>query len=377
MHKPTDMKDIIKTFINISEILSPSRKEKAVADYVIEKLKKFSNNITIDNSYKKTGSETGNVIIKIDGDKSLKPFMLSAHLDTVEIGKKPDIRVEKNIIRTANDVILGADCKAGIAIIINTVNEIFDKKIKHPPLELVFTTCEEIGLLGTRYIEKRYLKAKEGIVLDNEKAIFNPVIKAVGVDNFKITAHGIAAHAGVDIEKGVSAIKLISKIINEIETGRLSKDTTLNIGFVEGGSGINTVPEKASITAEIRSFNRNEILEAENKLKKIVEKISADKKLKGADIILEMKKRFDAFELSEDDELVRKIERAYKKNAIRPEFVKSFGGTDANNFYTMGIKTVNIPTGMRNVHTSKEYLKIDEFLIAANITLDIIKEMAE
>jgi tripeptide aminopeptidase len=371
------MRNIIKTFIEMSEILSPSRNEKDLADYIIKKVEKISDDIIVDSSYKQTKSNTGNIIIKIAGNKKLKPLMLSAHLDTVEIDKKPDIKIEKNIIRTANNVILGADCKAGIAIIIDVINEIIDKKINHPPLELVFTTCEEIGLLGTRYIDKKYLKAKEGIVLDNEKEINHPVIKAVGVDNFDILVRGRAAHAGVDIEKGVSAIKLISKIINEIETGRLSKDTTLNIGFVEGGSGINTVPEMASASGEVRSFNINEIIERENEIKKIVKKASGNKEFKEADVRLEIKKRFDAFEILEDDELIKKIGGAYKKNGIRPEFVKSFGGTDANNFYTIGIKTVNIPTGMRDVHTSKEYLKIDEFLMARKITLDIIKEIAE
>ncbi|MEF3280774.1 MAG: M20/M25/M40 family metallo-hydrolase [Elusimicrobiota bacterium] len=368
---------MIKTFCEMAEIISPSRKEKQICEYVKKELSEISSEIIIDETQKFTQSETGNLIVKIPGDKKLKPFLLSAHLDTVSTETKPNIIVKNGFITTANKTILGADCKAGIAIIIHAVKELIKEKINHPPLELVFSVCEEIGLLGTRFMKKDLLKSKYGLVFDNEKKINEVVISSVGVDNFTIDVKGIAAHSGVEPEKGVSAISIISKIISQITQGRISKNTTINIGFVKGGSGINIVPPFAQAEGEIRSFDLKEIIKVESKIKQIVDFVSSQKEYKKSKCLINIRKRFESFSIEKDKVLLKNIENSYKKIGLKAKFIKSFGGTDANNFFKMGIKTANIPTGMKNVHTPYEKLNIKEAIISKDVAKSIIAEMAK
>jgi len=363
------MERMTKNFIEMARILSPSGNEKKLGDYLIKKLRKFSDEILRD--------ENGNIIVKINGNKNTNPFLLSAHLDTVKTSKKPIIKIEKDKIKTENKAILGADCKAGIAIIIELVKTLFENKIPHPPLELVFTVGEEVGLLGSSKLNKQMLNSKFGLVLDNEKSVENVVIKSVGVDNFEIEIKGKAAHSGVDPEKGISAIKIMAKIIDKIDTGRLSKNTTLNIGFIEGGNGINIVPEKTKIKGEIRGFDRKEMDKIEKTIDKIVKQtIKRQKHINGSpNYFYKITKRFDCFSIKPNNPFIKTLKKSYLKNGIIPNFTKSFGGTDANNFYRMGIITPNIPTGMKNVHSDEEYLDLSEFKKSFKIILTLIKEL--
>jgi len=365
------MQKMIKNFIEMAEILSPSKKEKELSNYLIKKLKIFSEKIIVDRA--------SNLIIKIPGDKRLNPFLLSAHMDTVQTSKRPSIKINKKGIFTSNKTILGADCKAGISIIIELVEKLFKENIKHPPLELVFTAGEEIGLYGSSRLDKSLVGSEYGVVLDNEKKINQVVTEAVGVDNFEILIKGKASHSGVEPEKGISAIKILSSIINQIKTGRLSDYTTLNIGFIEGGKGINIVPPQAKAKGEIRSFKREEINLIEDNIEKIIIKsIKKEKKINGLPSYeFKINKRFAGFSIDKNSYIIKTIEKAYKKNNIKAVFTKSFGGTDANNFYKMGIITPNIATGMKNVHTPDEYLDISEFNKSFDIIVDIIRLLSE
>lgn len=362
------MERMIKTFIELTQILSPSQKEEKIRKYIINKLSRFTNNI-IEDRY-------GNLIIKIPSSiRKSKPFLLSAHMDTVNTNTKPIIEIEKNKIKARNKVILGADCKAAIAIIIEVVRHIFEKKQPHSALEIVLTSGEEIGLYGSSMLDKNLLNSKYGIVLDNEKEISNVILKAPGVSHFEINIKSKSAHSGVNPDDGISAIKIIARIINEIEANVISSKTRINIGFIEGGKGINIIPDNAKIKGEIRSFDEKNTSMIIKKMKEMIEKILKDYKKSNYTPEYEFNiiKRFDSMSINKNEYIVRLLKYAYLKNNIKPYFTYSFGGTDANNFYKMGILTPNIPTGMKKPHSQEEYLDLKEFKKSFDIVIEVLK----
>src|SRR5439155_4062733 len=124
-----------------------------------------------------------------------------------------------------------------------------------PPVELVFTRHEETGLDGSRNLDYSLLSARMGVEFDGEGSVANVTIAAPARARVDATFKRRGAHAGVEPEKGVSAIQMAAKFIEGYPQGRLDSESTGNIGLIEGGTAINAVPEAAKVRAEVRSRN--------------------------------------------------------------------------------------------------------------------------
>lgn len=376
-------KRIIKNFIELAKISSPSGKEKKVAQFIIKKFSKFTRDIYIDNAGEKINGDTGNLIIKIKGNNSLKPFLLSAHMDTVGPFGKVSPKIKGDRIYSDGTTTLGADCKAGIAIILECVEKIFEEKISHPPLELVFTISEEMALAGSKNLDYSRIKARAGLIFDNEKSIENVILKAPAANSIDIKVYGKAAHSGVEPEKGISAIEIAAKAISLMKLGRIDAETTLNIGIISGGEGINIIPPSVFMKGEIRSHNPKKIERQKTILKNYLLKAIKGKSVK---IHNETYKpsfefisipKFSNLNIDENHWLIKIIQQAMSEEGIEMKASISGGGTDANIFYQHNIITPIIATGMRNVHTTNEYLDLKDFFKSANIALKVIQKIKE
>ena len=363
-------KRLIKTFIELVKIDSESRREKKVADYIVKKIKKLGLKYTFDKSQKKTGSDVGNLIIYKKSNNDKKTFVLSSHMDTVVPGNGIKPRIKNKYIESSGNTILGADDKSGLSIILEILEVLTEKKYPHVNLEVAITTCEEIGLLGAKYLDYKLLKSKSGIVLDSTSPS-RLVLKGPSSDYFSIQVNGIEAHSGINPDKGISSIKVASEIINKIKIGRLYNDTTLNIGKISGGSAINIVPGKTLINCEIRSHRESIINSILNKIKKDISKIEKKYKKVNNKFSIKFKKEriYDSINISSKDEIVKRVLNASKEMKYKTEIVETGGGADANFFVKNGIKTVNLGTGMREFHTINEKLILKEFIMSANIVL--------
>src|SRR3989339_806288 len=133
---------MIKNFVEMAKINSISGKEGKMAKYLCSKLKALGARIHIDNAGKKTKGETGNVIAYFPGIGK-KSFMLCSHMDTV--GPCDGVRpiIKKDRITSDGTTVLGADCKSGIAVILEVLSVIRENKLACPPIEAVFTVSEE------------------------------------------------------------------------------------------------------------------------------------------------------------------------------------------------------------------------------------------
>lgn len=369
---------LISTFISLAEIPSPSLREGKVANFVIKELRKYASKHFIDTAGAKTGGETGNLIIKISGDNNLKPFLLSAHLDTVAVNKPIKTRMNSKAIYSDGSTILGADCKAGIAIIIETIKILKEKKISHPPLELVFTISEENALLGAKNLDFSLIHARSGLIFDNEQPFENIILEAPAAIGFEVKVVGKAAHSGVAPEDGVSAIKVAAYAISGMKLGRIDRETTANIGFIHGGEGINIIPSLASFSGEIRSKKIEKVKRIESHFKRCLEK--SVKMYSGKirpSFEFNSSLKFPALSINEKHYLPILISETMKQMGFRSKFSSSGGGTDANIFNGRGIITPILSTGMRKVHTNEEYLDLKDFFNCSDLTLRIISRLKE
>lgn len=370
---------LIKTFLELVRIDSLSRKEGKIAKHLTSVLKSVGATLTFDGAGKITKGETGNLIAKFPGTGSGPgaPFLLCAHMDTVGPGEGIKPVVKKKRIRSDGRTILGADCKSGIAVIIEILRVLKEKRLPHPPIEAVFTVSEEIGLLGAKNLDYSKLKARSGIILDSESP-HEVTVKAPAADTMEIRVHGYEAHAGMCPEKGLSAIKIAAKAIAKMRLGRIDSQTTANIGVINGGNATNVVTPLVTLKAEARSHNpsklkaqtrhmRNTLLDAVRASRVVV-----DGKTINARLDFKARRDFPNLVVPKNNPVLKSLFAVAKKSGIAIKSIACGGGSDVNIFYGHGIHAVNLGTGMWEVHTVREYLDLEDFFTCAGLTLGAV-----
>ncbi len=371
-------KRMVQLFCDLAKITSLSGKEGAIARRLSILLKFMGAEVEIDDAGRKIGGETGNVIARFPGTAPGEPFLLSAHMDTV--GPAADVRPQAGRDRITSDgtTILGADCKAGIAIIVEVIKTLDENKLPHPPIEAVFTISEEMALLGAKFLNYSGLRSRYGLIFDNEQGLEHVITSAPAADSMEIKVYGAAAHSGVAPEKGISAIKVVSSAIAGMKLGRIDGETTANIGFISGGNAINIIPPLVELSGEARSHDpaklRKQTRHMEDCLKKAVKKIriKADGKIVTPRYEFLVEQKFPNLRIDKNNPVLPLIAAALREEGLKMKPSASGGGTDGNIMYGHGIKAPILSTGMRDVHTTGEYLDLKDFFGCARLTLKVL-----
>ncbi|MCS7149571.1 MAG: M20/M25/M40 family metallo-hydrolase [Caldimicrobium sp.] len=370
---------LLLEFKTLLSIESPSKREGEIAYYLADLFEALGYPCFFDKSGEHTGSEVGNLIVKIPGKKEVPPLLLCAHLDTVGPCEGIEVIEEEDLLRSNGKTILGADDKAGIAVLVELAKALKENSFSHAPLEIVFTTCEEIGLLGAKNLDFKHINAKWALVLDSE----NPeevVNAAPSSYQFSVKVFGKSAHAGIEPEKGINAIKILAQIVSSLPTGRIDYETTMNIGKINGGVYVNVVPDFAFIEGEMRSHSEEKLnslkSEVEDKVREIIEnhphKIDTLPSYK-----INFTTVFKAFHIEEEDPLARMIREAGYLAGLEVKFKKKEGGSDANVFNAQGIKTLILGTGMQKVHTTEEFIRKKDLFNCARLVSTAVKLYSE
>ena len=244
MKTKINKKRLLKRFLKYVKVTSLSKNESLFAGLLRKELKSLKISSRRD--------EIGNIFADVKGRGPC--ILLNAHIDTVGPGEniKPQIRF--GMINSDGRTILGADNKAGVAVIMELLQMLKEQKVPHNNLQVVFTVQEEIGLYGARAIKRGWLHADFGFVLDGGDidTLYN---RAPTQYNLTAEVTGKAAHAGIHPEQGINAITVASEAIAKMKLGRIDRETTANIGIIKGGTATNIVPEKVEIKGEVRSHN--------------------------------------------------------------------------------------------------------------------------
>ncbi|MFH2059473.1 MAG: M20/M25/M40 family metallo-hydrolase [Pseudomonadota bacterium] len=369
---------LTRQFIDLVQMDSISRKEKDVA-LVLEKiLTRMGASICYDQAKDKVKGNCSNLVARFKGTRDAEPIFLCAHMDTVEPGEGIKVLFEDGVFRSDGTTILGSDDKSAIAIILEVMEVILENKIDYPPLEIIFTVCEEIGLLGAKHFDYSLMDSRFGYILDSTETD-GIVTKAPAANKITLKIHGKAAHAGAEPENGVDAIVVTSKAISRLKIGRIDEETTCNLGTIKGGVATNIVPEFVEVHGEARSHDPEKlkkitdtIIAAFNDAAKEFEDGSGFPKIQ-ADIELD----FSNTNIPEDHKAVQLARKAAKNLGFPMENKTIGGGADANIFFGKGIIAGVLGTGMTDVHTLKESIKLDDMVRSATLILEILKVHAQ
>jgi len=365
--------------LELIQIDSISRREREIALKLKKEMEELGAEVEIDNAGEKVGGNTGNVIAKVKGTvPDAPPILLSAHMDTVVPGEGVKPIIEGNIIRTDGSTVLGGDDKSGAAIIVEVIRTLQEKQIPFSDIEVVFTICEEVGLLGAKHLDVSKLRSKYGLVLDSDD-IGYLFTKAPSSDKIEFIVHGLEAHAGVCPERGISAIKVASEAIAKMKLGRIDDETTANIGIIEGGLATNIVPNKVVIKGEARSHDDSKLDAQTNHMRECMREAAArysvilDGQTYTARVEEFIERDYYKMDVPDDSHIVRLVVQAANNLGQTVQTLGSGGGCDANVFNRKGIEVANLGTGMQDIHTVKEWLNVEDLYKSAEIVLEIVR----
>lgn len=363
---------LFNDFVQLVGIDSISLRERKMCDTLISMLRELGYSPIEDDAGEKAGGDCGNVICTVSGTKDVPTILFAAHMDTVQpgIGKKAIISGDK--IKSDGKTVLGGDDAAGIAAILEALRIIKENNIQHGDIQVVFTIGEEIGLLGSKNLDYSKLHSKYGFIIDSDGEVGCAAVRAPFHNKIHVTIHGKAAHAGIEPEKGISAVSIMAEAVSNMKLGRIDQETTANIGLISGGTATNVVCAKLDLDCEARSLNQSKLDEQTAHMKKCFE----DAAVKfGGSVDFAAELEYPGYEISEKDELLKILEKACTKSGLAFKPVSTGGGSDTNNFNSRGIKAVDLSIGMSKIHSIEEEILIEDIVKTSSLIVSIVESV--
>ena len=376
------MNRLVDYFISLVEIDSESKDEKKVAEKIANDLSEMGAEVIFDNAHHATQGNVGNLIANFKGKIDKTPLLLCAHTDTVKPGIGIKAVIKDGYITSDGSTILGSDDKSGIAQIVEAIRRLDEEGYEYAPIQVLFTISEELGLLGAKNLDYSLIKAEVGYALD-WNGVGTIVTQAPSLNIFEIIVTGKEAHSGGSPEKGINAIQIAGEAIGKLKLGRIDFETTANVGNIKGGLAHNIVPKECFISGEVRSHDEVKLEKVTNNIIKTFEEVAAKYEVKlDAEVIkarskAQVIKDFAALKINEEEEIVKIAEQAARNIGIEPKIETGGGGSDANIFFEHGLIVPIIGTGMNDVHSTNENIKIYDLEKVTQWVMEIIKEYSK
>lgn len=346
---------LVETLINLIKIDSPTGEEDEMDREVSKRLQGLGFAVRHD-AY-------GNVIAKLDGTG--EPVILSAHLDTVEPGRGIRPQLDGDVLRSDGTTILGGDCKAGVAIVLEALTSVVESGQPHLPVEVIFSRAEEGGLNGARNLDFSLVTARRGVVFDGEGEVNRLTVAAPAQNVVKAEIIGRASHAGVEPEKGISALVIAGHVLTRLPLGRIDEETTANIGYLEGGLKRNIIPERAYLDGEIRSRDQAKLDRYTDRFREVFDEVAG--MYPEARLELDVISSYRAYRVDAEHPTVAMLSGALTDIGLEPQLKGTGGGSDANVFFEHGIAALPVGIGVRSFHTKEETAVIPEVLQGAEM----------
>ncbi len=295
---------------------------------------------------------------KYDGSDIVLPDD-SSQVISVEEHPYLSERIGDDIITASGTTLLGADDKAGVAIIMDMAHYLMTHpEIKHGTIRILFTPDEEVGR-GVDKVDLSKLGATVAYTLDGgERGSLED--ENFSADGMTITFHGISAHPGTAKGKMVNAIKVASFFIESLPKDELSPESTEDrYGFVhplhfEGGV------EKVTLQFILRDFFTHKLQAYESYMKdKIDDALAA---FPGAKADYEVKEQYRNMKevLDQHPSIVEVAKDAIERSGCEVRTAGIRGGTDGARLSFMGLPCPNIFTGEMALHGKHEYVSVQD-----------------
>jgi tripeptide aminopeptidase len=281
----------------------------------------------------------------------------------------------KMIVTSDGTTLLGADDKAGIAIIMTAVQQLMiNKNIPHGEIKIGFTPDEEVGA-GTKFFDIKKFGAQFAYTLDGDTTgELNK--ETFSANSCLITVHGRDIHPGSAKNIMINSVRVISEIISRLPKNQAPETTEGYEPYIhpyglEGGVG------KSSVKILFRDFKTSGL----NDLKKIVEKVVAEVQplYPKAKIEIQITEQYRNMreDLEKDTRVIDYLFEATKRSGLQPEWTPIRGGTDGSRLTANGLPTPNIFTGGSNYHSRTEWVNVWGMEKAVETVLNLVQIWVE
>ena len=376
--KPGSVADLRERLVALCSVPSVSLGERALVDVLWSELETLGATVREDGAADVLGGDAGNLIAELPGGGPER-VMLNAHVDTVPlvagVPLEPiavpadDSGGERVIVRCRERQVLGADDKAGVAIVMALMQRAAAAPFeRRPTLLAVFTVGEERGLKGAHALDVAGLRADLGFVFDGEVAVGEVIAAAVAKAALTLRVRGRRAHAALEPERGVHAIAAAAAVVQAFPLGR-DGETVANLGRIEGGGASNVVPDEVVLHGEARAFDDAALTAL---LERIEARAAAAAAACGATCTLTSERLYDAYDLDESATPFDWLRRAAAEHAIEVTKVRSIGGSDTNVFNQKGLATVNVGIAMHDIHSVDEWIDVRDLVRVTDWLSDAI-----
>ena len=366
-------------FLELAAISSPSKREGTIARRLEAILKGMGAGVEVDGAGEKIEGDTGNLLARFPGNTpGAPPFLLSGHMDTVGPAERIRPVIEGDVIRTDGTSVLGGDDKAGVVAILEAIRVLRERAIPHGDIEVVLTICEEYGLLGAKHFDTGRLRAKRGLVLDVD-GVCELITRAPAANRLTFTVQGLAAHAGICPEQGMSAIQIAAEAIATMRLGRLDAETTANLGVIQGGLAGNIVPASLTVRGETRSLSLEKLEAQTVHMRRCFDEAAARHAVRVGDrdhrarVETQVDRQYSRLDVRDDAGIVRLVQSAAQAVGRTCATRGTGGGSDANVFAERGIEIANLACGMREIHTVNEWVDVRDLVLTAGLVLETVR----
>jgi len=374
----------VSRLMDLLRISAPTGEEKAVADHLVRLFRDLglrADQIRVDDSPSRIPlpCDTGNLIVSLPGTLDRPRWLLSAHMDTVPLARGAVPVLDGGVIRPQGTTALGGDDRTGVAALVTAIAELLRSGAPHRPLIFLFSVREESGLRGAAAVRLEDLGSPAAGFNFDGGSPAEVTIGATGAARMDITVHGVAAHAGVHPERGVSAVAVLAGAVAELERGgwlglirQVGGSGTSNIGAVEGGEATNVVLDRLVARAEARSHDRRFLDRILGEFRAAFERAAAARRNEAGasgSVEIEVEESYPAFRIDEQAPPVRAALGVLERLGIPGRTRISNGGLDANWLTHRGVPTVTLGCGQREIHTQAEYVVVEDYLTACRAAL--------
>jgi tripeptide aminopeptidase len=289
----------------------------------------------------------------------------------ITVEKYPYLKnfIGKEIITASGKTLLGADDKAGVAIIVSLADYLMQNpSIPHGPIKILFTPDEEVGK-GADFIDFKKLNANFGYTLDGG-ALGCFEMESFSADHLVLTIDGVMAHPGS--AKGVmqNAIKIAADIVAALPRDQWCPEHTEGkAGFVHP-TNIQGGAEQVQIEFLIRDFDTANLVIYEQRILDIAESVIRENpNYNQSSVKIEVKQQYRNMKevIDQYPQMVELALNAYQKAGIKPVIEAIRGGTDGSRMSFMGLPTANIFTGMQAIHSKHEWVGVADMQQAVQV----------
>jgi len=281
-------------------------------------------------------------------------------------------RIGDDIITASGTTLLGADDKAGVAIVMTVAGHLLQNTdIPHGPVRIGFTPDEEIGR-GVHHDLPEDLKTDVAYTLDGAE-LGEIVYETFSADRADVHVQGVSIHPGQAKDKMVNALHLAAKIIDTLPHVTRTPETTA------GREGFIHIYDMSGTSAEahlhfiLRDFELDKLREHGELLQQVCEAVKGGEPRAQISCTIQSQYRNMRYWLEKDMRPVELALEACRQIGVDPSSTPTRGGTDGSRLTELGVPTPNLFTGMQNIHGPKEWVSVQDMARATKMCVALLK----